>query len=167
VPSPGGQPALQAALRARACSGPVVVLGVGSTLRGDDAVGVLVARALMERPGRGVTAIDAGPAPENAAAAIRRLAPAHLVIVDCALLGLPPGAARVVDEAEVDGASFSTHGLPLSMLAGYLRAQVGCAVTFVGIQPGSMAEGEGVSPEAAAGVRMVADALRELLAPEA
>jgi hydrogenase 3 maturation protease len=163
MPAPGPSSALAAALGARLGAGPVAVLGVGSPIHRDDDAGCAVARALAARPVPGVAAIDAGPAPENRTADVRRLAPAHLLIVDCARMGGQPGAVRIIEEAEVDGVTFSTHGLPLSMLAAYLRAETGCAVTLVGIEPRSTDLGEGLSAEVERAVRGLVEALRECM----
>jgi hydrogenase 3 maturation protease len=143
--------------------GPVVVLGVGSDLRRDDAAGPRVARALIASPIAGVHAIDGGPAPENHTAEIKRLSPSLLLIVDCALLGEEPGSVWIIEPSEVESAGFGTHGLPLTVVADYLRAETGCGVLFVGIQPLSVDDGEGLSREAEAGVAETVAALRECL----
>jgi hydrogenase 3 maturation protease len=166
MPSPPRR-ALMDALRASLGDAPsagLVVLGVGSDMHGDDAAGCRVADALMAAPIPGVHAVNAGPGPENHTAEIRRAAPARLVIVDAANMGEEPGAVRLIDLADIGGASFSTHGLPVSMLVDYIRATIGCSVTLIGIQPRSVAFGDGISAEVDAAVSTVVDALRELLA---
>lgn len=103
--------------------------------------------------------MDAGPAPENLTADIRALSPRFVLIVDAASMAQPPGTVRLVDPANVAGASFGTHGLPLTVLADYLRAETGCAVLIVGIQPATVEYGEELSPAVAA----AADAVVELI----
>jgi hydrogenase 3 maturation protease len=142
----------------------VVVLGVGSELRSDDAAGIRVCAALARKPLPGVHTLDGGSVPENCTAAIRRLAPSHLIIVDAANLAQAPGTIRVIDFADIGGASFATHALPLSVLAGYLQKEVGCRVTVIGIQPKSLEFGRTMSPEVSAAVGKTVRALRECLA---
>ena len=139
-------PSLRRALGSRRPEEPVVVLGVGSELRSDDAAGLRVAAALSTAALPGLSAIEAGPAPENCTAEIRRIRPAHLVIVDCAEMGEEPGTLAVFAPSEIAGVSFGTHGLPLSVLAEYLRMETGCSVAVLGIQPASVAFGETLSP---------------------
>ncbi|MCX6095358.1 MAG: hydrogenase maturation peptidase HycI [Candidatus Bipolaricaulota bacterium] len=151
------------AAKGTASAGTVVVLGVGSDLRADDAAGIRVAERLARLSLSGVRAVIGGTAPENATAEIRRLAPSHLLIVDAAEMGEDPGSVRLIDPEEVGGASFSTHSLPMSVLAGYLRGELGCRVTLLGIEPKSLAFGGAVSPEVEAAIGETVAALEEAL----
>jgi hydrogenase 3 maturation protease len=141
----------------------VVVLGVGSELRSDDAAGVRVAAAVGRLRLTGVSTLDGGSAPENCTAEIRQISPSHLIIVDCAQMGEAPGAVRLIEAADIGGVSFGTHALPLSVLADYLGREVGCRVTVIGIQPATIEFGEELSPEVSAAVQEVSLALRECL----
>lgn len=113
------------------------VLGVGNPLGGDDAAGVLLSRLLREqsKPGRALLVLEGGLAPENQTGAVRAFAPDIVLMVDAALLGQPPGALMWVDAADIDGLGASSHSLPLSLLARYLVAEIGCEVHIIGIQP--------------------------------
>ena len=141
----------------------VVVLGVGSELRSDDAAGVRVCAALARTLLSGVHTLDGGSAPENCTAAIRHLAPSHLIIVDAADLAQAPGTIRVIECADIGSAGFGTHALPLSVLADYLQKEVGCRVTVIGIQPKSLEFGLTMSAEVSAAVAETVHALRECL----
>ncbi|MGA2641616.1 MAG: hydrogenase maturation peptidase HycI [Spirochaetia bacterium] len=158
-------PALKRALKAETPSGArtVVVLGVGSEMRSDDAAGLRVAAAVSAWALQGVHALEAGPAPENCTAEIRRLHPAHLIMVDCAQMGEEPGTLTIFQPSEIAGVSFGTHGLPLSVLAEYLQAEVGCSVAVLGIQPSNVDFGETLSPRIERAVGEAAQLLREFL----
>jgi hydrogenase 3 maturation protease len=106
-------------------------------LRGDDAAGVVVARALRRvgLDAEQVLVIDAGPAPENYTGSLRRFAPDLVVLIDAAQLDAPPGAVQWVDWRSASGLSASTHTLPCAILGRYLVAQLGCEVALLGIQP--------------------------------
>jgi hydrogenase maturation protease HycI len=160
-------PALKRALKADRPSAvrEVVVLGVGSELRSDDAAGLRVAAAVSAWALEGVHALEAGPAPENCTAEIRRLRPSQLIIVDCAQMGEQPGSLGVFEPSEIAGVSFGTHALPLGVLADYLRAEVGCSVAVIGIQPSSLEFGEALSPPVERAVDEAVRLLHELLDP--
>jgi hydrogenase 3 maturation protease len=110
---------------------------------------VLVARRLadsaLSRDLDSVLVIEAGHAPENATAGLRRFSPQVILLVDAAEMGEAPGTVRWVALEEIDGMSASTHTLPLSMLAKYLILELGCEVKILGIQPRSTEIGESVS----------------------
>ena len=75
------------------------VVGIGQELRGDDALGIEIARRLKPlaegRPDWLV--IEAGPAPENFTGPLRRFAPQRIFLVDAALMDEQPGAIRQID----------------------------------------------------------------------
>lgn len=127
----------------------IAVLGVGNSWRSEDAAGLLVARALSTcecaaHPDRFLS-IEAGPAPENRTAELRKFTPEVVLIIDAAEMGETPGTIRWIAAEEIDGMSASTHSLPLSMLAHYLELELDCDIRFLGIQVGSNEVGETVS----------------------
>ena len=132
----------------------MAVVGIGSDLRGDDVAGILVIRnlrAAMTRPQRcrvatagaahsnlkNIRLFDGGTAPENLTGEIVKFKPSHILLVDAADLGLEPGSATLIEPEATAGISFSTHVLPLSILADYLKRTLPCRVMILGIQPGS------------------------------
>jgi len=128
---------LRASLR-QACK--IAVVGIGSDLRGDDIAGLLVLRHLRTALARSrlqtIRLFDGGTAPENLTGEIIRFQPSHILLVDAADLGLQPGAAKLIELEAVAGVSFSTHVLPLSILAEYLKQALPCRIIILGIQPG-------------------------------
>ena len=129
----------------------IAVIGIGNNLRSDDAAGTWVARALMQsrfiRDLEHVLVMDAGHAPENSTADLRRFAPEIVVFVDAAEMGEAPGTIRWIGMDEMDGMSASTHTMPLSMLAKYLTLELDCEVKLLGIQLLSNDVGESVNVE--------------------
>jgi hydrogenase 3 maturation protease len=129
----------------------IALLGIGNTLRSDDAAGVWVARRLSEsrflpHP-EWVLILDAGPAPENRTAELRTFSPDFVILVDAAEMGERPGVIRWIGMDEIDGISATTHTLPLSMLAKYLSLELGCEVKLLGVQPKTVEVGERISAE--------------------
>lgn len=118
----------------------LAIVGIGSDLRGDDIAGLLVVRELhaalaRSRP-KTIRLFNGGTAPENLTGEIVRFQPSHILLVDAADLGLKPGTATLIESEFIDGISFSTHVLPLSILAEYLKHALACHVIILGIQPG-------------------------------
>ncbi len=145
----------------------VAVLGIGNSLRSDDAAGVLVARGLartrLARDFDSFLVIEAGHAPENATAELRRFAPQVVILIDAAEMGQAPGTVGWIQLKEIDGLSASTHTMPLSMLSRYLILELGCEVKILGIQPKSTEIGESVSREVLQAVEGIVSGLVELL----
>jgi len=130
----------------------VAVLGVGSSLRGDDAAGTLAAEQVQflgkAQCRRGRLAVFLGEtAPENLTGPIKSYRPTLLIVIDAADMGQAPGYIQAIDPMRVtDSGSGSTHSLPLSILTGYLRDELACRVLIVAIQPGSCGFRESPSP---------------------
>jgi len=144
----------------------VAVIGVGNTARGDDAAGALAARKLLggrlPLPEKALV-IDAGEVPENFTGVVRAFAPDFAVIVDSAAAGRPPGAVFLLDPDEIADEDISTHRLPLTRLARYLRETMDCRVSILGIEPLSFEPGTPVTPAVGRAVRRVVSALRSAL----
>jgi hydrogenase 3 maturation protease len=134
----------------------VVFVGVGNRSRGDDAVGPAVIDRLA---GRVPHALDAGPAPENATGAIKKLKPAAVVFVDALLFGdLPPGAPAIVEIGDIRHIGGATHTLSLDVVMEYLKAETGADVFMIGVQPGRIRDGEGMTPDIESAVKSIASA---------
>ena len=117
----------------------IAIVGIGNEFNGDDAAGVLVARRLLARKwsadARSVLVIEAGQAPENITAELRRFRPRVVLMIDAAQMDLAPGQIAWIDWGTTTGMSASSHSLPLSMVARYLEAEFSCSVHLLGIQP--------------------------------
>jgi hydrogenase 3 maturation protease len=141
--------------------GRVIVVGVGSTVRSDDGAGPAVAGLLAADFPDDV--IDAGQAPENYVAPVRRAEPAAVILVDAADFGGAPGEVRTARASDVEGLMMDTHAAPLSMFMHILNDETGADVRLVAIQAGSMEFGERLGPEVAAAVEEVARGLGAVL----
>jgi len=139
----------------------LVVLGVGSDLRADDAAGLIAARAvtslLRRSPHIPVHVLLGETAPENLTGEIRRLAPSHILIIDAADMGCAPGTIAVIPQEKANGISFATHALPLSVLCDYLTRETGAVVVLVGIQPASLKFGDPVTEAVNQAAQQVAE----------
>lgn len=94
-----------------------------------------MARGLQHLQSNNLLIIDGGPAPENFSSKIKKFNPELIIFIDAAHMDDPPGTIQWILLESIDGMSASTHSLPLSMLANFLVAELGCDVTVLGIQP--------------------------------
>jgi hydrogenase 3 maturation protease len=133
-------------------AGRMAIVGIGNDLRGDDAAGVIIARRLMAQP---------GGLPENFSGVLRRFNPDAILFVDAAVLGAPAGEIQFVEWDRLVEHGFS-HGLPLSTLAKFLRAEIGCWMGLLAIQGESLNFGDAISPSARRAIRQVVNELKKL-----
>lgn len=117
----------------------IVVVGVGNELRGDDSVGVRMARDLKAALGsQKISILETGTVPENYLGTIERLNPSHVLVIDAAETGLEPGSVVLTELSEAHGLIVSTHHLPLSVFAEYLKRATGAKTALLAIQPGDV-----------------------------
>lgn len=141
-----------------------MVVGIGSGMRGDDAAGIEVLRRLRGRlRSPNVLLIDGGVAPENFTSQIRRFRPSHIIFVDATEFGAKPGDVVIADPGAITGQSVSTHTIPLSALAGYLKEQTGADIILIGIQPSQIDMGAKISDVVKVSVSRVFEILTEKL----
>lgn len=128
--------------------GKVVILGIGNTLRADDAAGSLLARRLKDRLPFSV--IDAGVSPENYLEKITQHKPDTLVIIDAVDFGGAPGEFKVLKADEIKTANlFTTHNASLALTINYLQNNLKVDIIILIIQPKSLKLSETLSPEVA------------------
>ena len=169
-PPPPPLPPLVESLRKRTSNATrVAVLAAGSSLRGDDAAGMLAAEALgpslKARPPRVEPRVFLGETvPENLTGEIKRFAPTHVIILDAADMGKEPGRIEIVEtDALTHNPTAFTHNLPYSVLANYLKTFIRCDVFILGIQPASREFGAPVSDAVMKAVGEAADAVADAL----
>jgi len=147
----------------------IAVLGIGHELCGDDAAGIMLARALNGNAEifdgllAGLLALETGPAPENFTGTVRRFNPDLVLLVDAAQMDATPGKVCWLDWENLGGISASTHTMPLDIIVAYLTAELGCQAGFLGIQPAGNLVGASLSPEVQKAVENTAQSLMEML----
>jgi len=143
----------------------VAIVGIGHELRGDDAAGLHLIRALQAiGVGSGnFLMIDAGNAPENFVGALRSFDPDLVLLVDAAQMGAEAGAVHWLDWQAASGFSGSTHTLPLHVLGDYLEATLGCQAALLGIQPAGTSFGDPLSAAVQKALERTARQLAQLL----
>lgn len=138
----------------------MVVAGIGNGIRRDDFAGVKVAQDLVGRVSGNVHLIECETVPESFVDEIIEVRPTHVLLVDAALLGLPPGTAGLYDAEDVmHTAGISTHTLPLRVFCEYVFALTGAKIALLLIEPRDTDFGEGLSPPVSEAVAEVVDTL--------
>lgn len=154
---------LQQQLRDR-LRGKVVVVGVGNPLRGDDAVGCVVANKLKETPCLRV--INAEEVPENYLGLLTKIKPETVVFVDAVDLGMQPGSIALVETDQITGHPATTHRIPLSILMNLLCRETGADVFLLAVQPNVIDFGTPISQEIEMSSALLADAIRNVVLPD-
>jgi len=136
-----------------------VLMGIGNELKGDDGIGNRIAREFRKAAADGWLSIPCETVPENFTSVVRKERPDLLVIVDAAEMGLSPGEFRIVPKNRLKSGIIGTHGIPLKHLVSYLEEHAG-KVIFIGIQPGEMRLGGGISTGVEGGGKMLTGILK-------
>jgi hydrogenase 3 maturation protease len=139
---------------------PTCLVGVGNPLRRDDGVGPWIVGAVREAvEGTRLSVVDAQSVPENFVYVVARADCRNVVFVDAVAAEGEPGTVVFGPLAEFPEAeSFSTHKLALAFCGKFLESS-GKKVFLLGVVPGDIEFGEGMSPE----VERAAAALRDLI----
>jgi len=125
----------------------LLIVGIGNPLRGDDAAGLILGRAVAERTGNRY--LECEDVPENYLAEMHTTEATTIMLVDAADMGAEAGAIRLLDRHELSGWNISTHNCSLSLLADLLAEQYGKRVLLLAIQPAHLAWGERLSVQVA------------------
>ena len=141
----------------------IVVLGVGSELRRDDAADLEIVRRLKDNVPASVKLIECGTVPESFVDPISKWKPTHVLIVDSAEIGTPSGTSELIKAENISGISLSTHHMPLSILIKYLESTTGAKVLLLGIQPQDITFGEGLTTIIQKTVKEIVKILKEAL----
>ncbi len=118
----------------------ILIVGVGSRMRGDDSVGPYVIDLLKERmdeegcpEGHRISLIDADVMPENFTRPIRESGASVCLLIDAIDIKMDPGAIRRIPSDIIDGTIPCSHSLPLSYLMQYIGEKIN-KVELIGIQ---------------------------------
>ncbi|MCX5971090.1 MAG: hydrogenase maturation protease [Coprothermobacterota bacterium] len=142
---------------------PLVFLGIGSMLRGDDAWAKGLIEAVQDLNDPQILAFWGSTAPESFLAPIARAHPAQVLLCDAGLIPGPAGSyALAPPEEALEGFAFS-HRLPLSFLADQIHQRTGAVVHLLLMRPESLELVESLSPAVKTGLRQLLCELRQAL----
>jgi hydrogenase 3 maturation protease len=77
-------------------------------------------------------------------------------------MGKEAGTISLIPMERIEGMSASTHSLPLSMLARYLKLELNCEVVLLGIQPKSIKPWGLLSAEVTQSIDTIVDEISTL-----
>jgi hydrogenase 3 maturation protease len=138
-----------------------VIVGIGNTLKGDDATGPLVCQQLRDA---GVCAelIDAGTVPENYIQPIIKKAPQNLIIIDAINFGALAGTIKIFKPEQLSSLVTSTHTLSPHLFVDMVRQEIDVDVHFIGIQPAQTQLGQSTSQQVSHSIQLLVNALSKI-----
>ena len=127
-------------LKSASSSNRVALVGIGHPLRGDDYAGSLIAKALVKKAGNysrnGLYIFDAEDDVEGMISKLAKLHPKHVVFIDACEMKMKPGELKLLSIADTSYPFFTTHGIPLKLLAQKLLPE--SEAWILAIQPESL-----------------------------
>ncbi|RLE62602.1 MAG: hypothetical protein DRN53_03720 [Thermoprotei archaeon] len=128
---------------------PLTIIGLGNELKGDDGVGVYIARKLRSLGHSSI--IVAGISIENHVYRVLEFDPRTVILIDAIEAGLEPGSIVLGDVKNVvhEFVPITTHTIPLPLIIRIVERELGHSVKWLllGIQVGSTTIGEPISED--------------------
>ena len=156
------RPQLDEILASSSSTARVALVGVGHPMRGDDYVGSFITKTLMRgiRVGS-VMLFDAEDRIEFMVSKVAACNPKHVILIDACEMNRSPGEVALLPLAETEYPFFTTHGIPLKLLASKLIPN---AETWIlGIQPERMEFNGSLSPAVLAAANSVSNFIQSAL----
>jgi hydrogenase 3 maturation protease len=141
----------------------VAVVGIGDRLLPFDRLGMLAAEAIEALHLPGVRVFFAGTVPESMTGPIRRFEPEHVLFIDAAEMGVPPGTVSIVEPEGIHATLFSSHVLPLSLVMEFLEKDAHTRVTLIGIEPDTQSRESEPTPDEQEGLERLLGAVKLVL----
>ena len=142
-------------------TGCVALVGMGHPLRSDDYSGSFIVKKIIahtnDRRLNTIRLFDGEDNVENLITKIAALEPHHVIFIDACEMKAPPGTTQLIHVSQTSFPFFTTHGIPLKLLA--QRIFTKSNVWVLAIQPKSTDFGEELSVE----LRAVADSISGFL----
>lgn len=140
-------------------------MGIGNEIKGDDAIGPIIARKLSElfHDNNDVAVFDGGTVPENYTGSIRKESPTHIILIDAVEMKKEPGHIRVVCKDEIAKYNISTHAMPVSFLIKYMETTIGAEIILIGIQPKLIELDQNISKEIEESIDKVVNVVFKLI----
>ena len=151
-----------------------IIVTVGNNLRYDDGAGPYLFYKLSQNKYFSITdnrilslktpkkdkelkIINAGYNPEDIIDDIDKLRPKKVIIIDAADFSKKPGDLKVIDNDSIPETSLSTHMVSLKVISKIIHEDTKAEIKFIGIQPKSVALGEGLSDNVVSACEKIID----------
>ncbi len=146
----------------------LAILGVGCFVDADAAAGLIVAANLknrFEEAGyENIKVLIGGTEPEKCVKEISEFKPEHLLVIDTADVLREPGSITVILPDIMMGVSYTRHMLMLRIIVEYLKKEMKCGITILGIQPAYAAVGEGITEKVRESIETVSEIIGDVVA---
>ena len=143
----------------------LALVGMGHPLRCDDFAGSYLLKKLIARANRklpaGIYLFDGEDNVEVLISKIADLEPEHVIFVDACEMRTQPGEIQLISVNQTSYPFFTTHGVPLKLLAEQLLPR--SKAWILAIQPKQTDFGEHLSPEILAAADSVSDFFAAIL----
>ena len=131
----------------------IFFVGLGNPMRGDDSAGLeLLDLVRVSGFFPGACFLPAGTNPENFLEQIVSAEPDLVVFMDACDFGGRAGEVRWLGNDEIETAGISTHAYSITLVEKYLNLERNTECRYLAIQPGSLGEETGLSPEIRSGL---------------
>ncbi|MCJ7713863.1 hydrogenase 3 maturation endopeptidase HyCI [Candidatus Bathyarchaeota archaeon] len=142
----------------------IVIAGIGNPIRNDDFVGVKIVQELKNKVPNEVQLYECETVPESFLEPIIELNPTHILLIDAALLGLKPGAIRLINPEQVINFSpITSHTLPLRIFCEFIKKTTESKIALLLIEPKNTGFGEKITPEVQSAAEEIIKLLHKLL----
>ena len=146
--------------------GRVCLVGLGNEQRGDDGLGMRLARRWLEVGADGPAVLLAGMSPERHLAFLTDGGFDHVLFLDAVAFGGEPGSVVLLDARAMEARfpQVSTHRLSLGLLARWIEQSGGTTVHLLGVQPASLRPGAALSSPVQAAIELLGEVLEQVAA---
>jgi hydrogenase maturation protease len=115
---------------------PLIFLGIGSEIRGDDGWALRFINTLKKIAPPDVHCIWTATTPENFFAPIAKIAPRQIIICDAGDFKAHPGTYRLFNYNEIaDDDIFFTHRTSMRLLSLMIEKRINCPIQVLLLQP--------------------------------
>ena len=133
-------------------------------MRGDDHAGSFIAKSLIKNESQVVKFFDGQDTVESIVSRIAALNPKQAVFIDTCEMNLRAGEIRLVTMNETDYPFFTTHGIPMKLIAE--RFLPNAQSWVLAIQPEQLELTENLSPVVADSVKSVIEFINATMMEE-
>ncbi|MCR4428030.1 MAG: hydrogenase maturation protease [Caldiserica bacterium] len=141
---------------------PLVILGAGSTLRGDDGWAFYFLEKLKPLSPSGVHLLWGETTPENLIGRMERIKPLEVLVLDSGDFPGDPGEVGLFDPEDLLQEPFFSHRLPFKFLASEIEKRTGAGVHLLLMKPKNVEFSEELSPEVKKGMENLLQAFLSL-----
>lgn len=146
-------------------NGKLAFFCVGNDLKGDDGVGVLLAKRLKKEIGKKVIILDVGSVPQNFLSFITKEKISHCLLIDAVEFHAEAGTVGFFDPSDLKEyqVTFSTHFIPMKVFIDYWIKETGTIFRILGVQPKTLDFGAPLSAEVAKAAENIVNLLSSLI----